>query len=213
MHLTKGFKRRSASLRAYESTHQEIKMRLLWMLSLSLILSSAGADELLWQKLQQDPNMIVLMRNSESNGNRDGAHMLVWDASGNCKGESTLTDEGKAHAQKIGAAFTKFGVKPIVISSPMCRCTETAVIAFGDYLTDPDLRQRSVEDAQGQESFQARARALLGRHRGRTPIVFVNHRPNIDSLTLELLNVGDLLVGTVTESGEVEVAGRIRVGP
>jgi len=188
-------------------------MRLLWVLWLSLIVSSAGADELLWQKLQQDPNMIVLMRNSESSGNRDGARMLVWDSSGNCRGESTLTGEGKAHAQKIGDAFTKYGIKPVVISSPMCRCTETAGIAFGDYLTDPDLRQRSVEDTQGQESFLARARALLGRHRGRTPIVFVNHRSNIDSLTMELLNIGDLLVGTVTESGEVAVAGRILVGP
>jgi len=32
----------------------------------------------------------------------------------------------------------------------MCRCTETATIAFGDYITDPDLRQRSLEDTDGE---------------------------------------------------------------
>ena len=188
-------------------------MRIIWLLSLSLIITSVSADKSLWQKLKQDPNMIVLMRNAESSGNRDGINMLSWDATGKCTGESTLTDEGKAHAKKIGAAFTKHGIKPIVISSPMCRCSETAEIAFGEYLTDPELRQKSPEDIPGQDAYQAKANELLRMHRGGTPIVFVNHRPNIDSLTLELIEIGDLLIGTVNEDGEVELLGKIRIDP
>jgi phosphohistidine phosphatase SixA len=187
--------------------------RVLWMLSLSSIAFTADASELLWEKLKRDPNMIVLMRNSESSGNRDGTNMLAWDASGKCRGESTLTAEGKLQAKGIGAAFAKHGIKPKVISSPMCRCTETAKIAFGAYETDPDLRQKPAGDIHAHEIFQAKASALLSKHRGITPIVFVNHRPNIDSLTMELINIGDLLIGTVTENGEVEVIGRIRVKP
>jgi len=188
-------------------------MRVLWALSLSLIVSSAVADESLWRKLIQEPNMIVLMRNSESSGNRNGVDMLAWDESGNCKGESTLTVEGRAHAKKIGATFTKYGITPIVISSPMCRCTETAEIAFGEYLTDPALRQKPLDDTHGDESFQSRASELFSRYRGSKPIAFVNHRPNIDSLTMELINIGDLLIGTVTETGEVEVVGKIQIHP
>jgi phosphohistidine phosphatase SixA len=188
-------------------------MRIIWILSLSLIVSSGSADESLWQKLKQDQNMIVLMRNSESSGNRDGANMLNWDDSGNCKGESTLTDEGKAHARKIGAAFSKYGIKPKVISSPMCRCTKTAEIAFGEYETDPELRQKSTEDTHADDSFQVKASELLSKYRGSTPIAFVNHRPNIDSLTMELIDIGDLLIGAVTETGEVEIVGKIRVEP
>ena len=188
-------------------------MRIIWILSFLFILSSAAADESLWRMLKQEPNMIVLMRNSESSGNRDGANMLNWDASGKCEGESILTDEGKAHARKIGAAFSKHGIRPKAISSPMCRCTETAEIAFGEYLTDPELRQKSSEDSQEPDSFQAKASELLRRHRGGTPIAFVNHRPNIDSLTLELIDIGDLLIGVVDESGEVEIVGKIRVEP
>ena len=60
----------------------EIGMRVVWLLSFSLIVSSANADESLWKKLIQDPNMIVIMRNSESSGNRDGINMLEWDATG-----------------------------------------------------------------------------------------------------------------------------------
>jgi phosphohistidine phosphatase SixA len=188
-------------------------MRIIWIQSFYSIISSVGADEALWRKLKQDPNMIVLMRNAESSGNRNGVNLLHWDSSGKCIGESTLTANGKAHAKKIGAAFSKHGINAQVISSPMCRCTATAEIAFGDYLTDPELRQRPADDTQEQGSFEAKASELLSMHRGSTPIVFVNHRPNIDSLTMELIDIGDLLIGTVTEGGEVELVGKIRVEP
>ncbi|MEJ2454515.1 MAG: histidine phosphatase family protein [Candidatus Thiodiazotropha sp.] len=174
---------------------------------------TAAADAVLWKKLQQDPNMVVLMRNSESSGNRDGANMLTWDASGNCQGESTLTEVGKAQAKRIGEAFAKHDIKPIVISSPMCRCRETAQIAFGDYLTDADLRQKAGSDEVGQEVFLETAANLLSRYRGERPIVFVNHRPNINALTMELIPIGDLLIGSVSKSGEIDVLGRIRIEP
>jgi phosphohistidine phosphatase SixA len=186
-------------------------MRIIFTITLLLITINAFASELLWKKLQNDPNMIVLMRNSESAGNKDGSNMLVWDATGNCKGESRLTKKGQAHAKRVGYAFTKYGIKPLVISSPMCRCSETAKIAFGTYITDPDLRQPPGSNMQQQEKFQHKANNLLLKYRGKTPIAFVNHRPNIDSLTMELLKIGEMLVGVVSESGEVEVLGKIRV--
>ena len=188
-------------------------MRIICLLCLSFIISSAGADESLWRKLKQDPYMVVLMRNAESSGNRDGNNMLSWDVTGNCNGESTLTNEGKAHARKIGTAFTRHGIRPKVISSPMCRCIETAEIAFGEYLTDPELRQKPPEDTRGQDSFRAKSSELFSMYRGSAPIVFVNHRPNIDALTMELIEIGELLIGTVTEDGEVELVGKIRVEP
>lgn len=175
--------------------------------------SAVTADSLLWQRLKQDPNMVVLMRNAESGGNRDGTNMLTWDPSGHCDGESTLTTAGKAHAAKIGAAFAERGIKPTVISSPMCRCRETAQIAFGSYSTDPDLRQSAIGDASRQDAFHAKVATLLGQHRGETPVVLVNHRPNIDAMTMELIDIGDLLVGTISDTGEVEVLGRIHITP
>jgi len=137
--------------------------------------------------------------------------MLVWDSTGKCAGESTLTAEGRDQARRVGAVFAGHGVRPIVISSPMCRCTETAQLAFGKYLTDPGLRQKAAEDVEGQEAFQEVASALLSKHRGKLPIVFVNHRPNIDALAMELINIGELLVGTLAEDGEIEVLGKIRL--
>jgi broad specificity phosphatase PhoE len=188
-------------------------MRVICSLCLLALAFSSVADDLLWDKLRQEANMVVLMRNTESSGNRDGAGMLVWDASGRCEGESTLTTEGRTQARKIGLSFAKRGIRPKVISSPMCRCTETAQLAFGHYLTDPDLRQRPASDPIGQETFQGRAEELLKQHRGEIPVVFVNHRPNIDALAMELLGTGELLVGAISADGEVEVFGKIRVDP
>ena len=190
-----------------------MSMRLFWLVSLSLIAFAAAADNPLWEKLQKDSDMVVLMRNSESAGNRDGSDMLVWDSSGNCVGESMLTVKGKAHAKAIGEAFAKRGIAPKVISSPMCRCRETSQIAFGEYLTDQDLRQRATGDADGNEVFEKKVNELLGKHRGKTPVVLVNHRPNIDALTMEFIDIGDLVVGTITQAGDIQVLGKIRIAP
>lgn len=187
-----------------------MKMRTTLFIILLSLSSGAAADESLWQKVEQDPNIVIFMRNTESSGNRDGTNMLKWDSSGKCIGESTLTAAGRAQARRVGEVFEKRGIKPLVISSPMCRCKETAQIAFGEFLTAPDLRQRPAVDTSGQEAFKEAASELLTKHRGKSPIVFVNHRPNIDALTMELISIGELLVGTLDEDGEIEVLGKIR---
>lgn len=188
-----------------------MKTRNAWVIALLAASFAALADENLWRQLQNDSHMVVLMRNAESSGNKDGANMLVWDSTGKCAGESVLTPFGKEQAEAIGATFAERGINPIVISSPMCRCKETARIAFGAFETDPGLRQRPAADIEGQEVFQTTASALLRKHRGKQPIVFVNHRPNIDAMTMELLKIGELLVGSVNDDGEIEVLGKIRV--
>ena len=188
-------------------------MRLISACFLFLMVTAVAADDSLWRRLQYEPNMVVLMRNAESTGNRDGANMLAWDASGNCKGESVLTEKGKAHAAKIGEMFDEHNISPIVITSPMCRCRETSRIAFGNFHSDPGLLQTSSMDSARQEAFQARANALLTKYRGKRPIAFVNHRPNIDALTMELLDIGDLLVGVVSDDGDIDVLGKIRIEP
>lgn len=65
---------------------------------------------------------------------------------------------------------------------------------------------------QAHESFQAIAHTMLAKHRGKkSPIVFVNHRPNIDALTMEILSIGELLVGVIAEDGEIKTIGSIRL--
>ena len=168
----------------------------------------AWADEALWKKLETESNLVVLMRHTEPSG----GNPLLWDESGNCKGESMLTAHGEAHAKRIGAAFASHGVRARVLSSPMCRCRDTARIAFGgDPVTDEDLREVASADSSRVKRFERKAQSLIAGHRGSVPVVLVNHRPNIDLLTMELLDEGDLLVGRANASGEIDVLGKIKV--
>ena len=174
--------------------------------------SAAGTDEAaLWIKLRSEPHLVVFMRHTQSTGR----NALTWDESGNCRGEAVLGEEGKAHAKKIGDAFVQHGVKPMrIISSPMCRCRETAQIAFGnDYVTDALLREIASADSARTAAYEKTAASLIVTNLGNAPVVFVSHAPNINLLTLELIAEGDLLIGRANQKGEIDVVGKIRVEP
>lgn len=177
---------------------------------LASVAPSALANDALWRQLAAEPDLVVLMRHTQPAGGQPTA----WDASGHCAGESMLTDVGKAHARKIGEEFARRGIRPVVISSPMCRCRDTARIAFGrSPLTDPALREIASADPQTATVFERTAQALIASQRGAVPVVFVSHRPNIDLLSLELISEGELLVARTGAGGELTVLGRIEVQP
>jgi phosphohistidine phosphatase SixA len=185
-------------------------MRIAIYLLFNVLASPAWANDLLWERLRTEPNLVVLMRHAQP----AGGHPLTWDESGNCKGESMLTEAGKAHAKRIGEEFAKRGLKPAVISSPMCRCRDTARLAFGDsVITDAALREIATADAERANEFERKAQALIVSYLGSSPVVFVSHRPNIDLLSLELISDGELLVGRATAKGEINVLGKIAVQP
>lgn len=167
--------------------------------------AAAHADEVLWARIKMESNIVILTRHMQSAGGKP----LVWDESGACQGEARLTAEGRSDSQKLGKLFSGQSIKPLVISSPMCRCRETATLAFGNALVDPDLREIASADTERLRAFDRKAASLLLEHRGRTPIVFVSHRPNIELLTLELVDEGELVVGKVSDSGQVEVLGKM----
>jgi len=173
-----------------------------------LLTVPAWAEQRLWERLATEPNLVVLMRHTQAGG----GNPLAWDESGGCKGEANLTAEGKAHARRIGEAFAARGIRPFVITSPMCRCRDTARIAFDEkYVSDPALREIASADRERIAEFERAALSLIARHRGPTPVVLVNHRPNIELLSLELIDPGELVVGRANPKGETDVLGRIRI--
>lgn len=185
-------------------------MRIAMFLLLNVLALHVWANDSLWEKLRTEANLVVLMRHTQP----AGGNPLTWDESGNCKGESMLTAEGKAHARKIGEAFAKHGIKPTVISSPMCRCRETARIAFGEaFVTDAALREIASADPERTNAFERKVQSLIASRRGSSPVVFVSHRPNIELLSLELIGEGELLVGRANVKGELDVLGKIEVQP
>ncbi len=184
-------------------------MQFLLALLLLAVSFHAHASEVLWKRLQTEPNLVVLMRHAKTGG----GNPLTWDASGQCQGERMLSEEGKSYARRLGEEFRKRRIAPVAISSPMCRTRDTANLAFGSAVTDPDLREIASAQASLKKAFRDKAKQLLLNHRGAKPVVFVSHRPNIDALALEVIATDELLVGKIGDDGEIEVLGRIKPGP
>src|SRR5258706_4323414 len=119
---------------------------MIWRFVLLLVLSlPARADDKAWETLKTESDLIVFMRHTQPSA---GGNPLKWDTTGNCDGESMLTEAGKLHAKRIGEAFAQRGIEPVGIRSPLCRCRETAAIAFGrSPITDGELREIATADS------------------------------------------------------------------
>jgi phosphohistidine phosphatase SixA len=110
----------------------------------------------------------------------------------------------------MGELFAARGIVPVVVTSPMCRCRDTAQIAFGGkFATDPELREIAAADGARAQAFERTALAMIAAQRGKAPVVFVSHQPNIERLTLESIRKGEAVVARVGEQGDFEVIGRM----
>lgn len=151
-----------------------------------------AADGSIWSKLKQG-GYVLLIRHGPVD---TMTHSTNPDAEfDNCIGQNNLSPQGQQEAAQTGRAFKRHRI-PIgaVLAGPYCRTQDTARIAFGhvqvwdalDLLTAlPD-----VEAAKRTEAVSAR----IGQYSGRKNLVLVTHKPNIDALTLELLEPGTILV-------------------
>ena len=164
---------------------------LLAVVALLSLPSPALADETLWSLLKKG-GQVVLMRHAVTTpGVGDPPGFRLDD----CSTQRNLTDEGRRDAQRVGAEFRTRGVVvENVLSSPWCRCVETANLAFGkaeistalsNLFTHPENRDRQV-----REMRELIASPRVGNR------VFVSHGATISALTGVSLGTAEMLVVT-----------------
>lgn len=186
-----------------------MRRRALLALALPLaVTSEARADETLWGLLKAG-GQVVLMRHAITTpgvGDPDG--MVLAD----CKTQRNLSGEGRAHARQIGQVFRSRGV-PVaqVLSSPWCRCMETARLAFG---AEPEISTALSNlfgraDPQGQQV--ARFKTLASRRPTSGNVVMVSHGSTILALTGISPAPAEMVVITPQGGGKFAVAGRLEV--
>jgi phosphohistidine phosphatase SixA len=176
-------------------------------LALSAMTSMVLADEGSLKALAQGGH-VILVRHAAISGH---AKALALDPSGNCANEENLSEQGRAQATRLKSMLDRAGVKfDLVLTSPYCRAKETAQLAFGRATVDTNLT--ALENGT-QEQALARSKAiteLLAGRVGKGSIAMVTHRPNIDALTLELVDEGEAVVARIQPGGDLDVVGRIR---
>ena len=113
-----------------------------------------------------------------------------------CRTQRNLTDEGRRHARQVGEAFRARGiVVERVLSSPWCRCIETAKLAFGAAETWTPLSNLygRPEDRPQQVNEMQR---LVSQPRRHGNLVLVSHGSTISALTGVSLDTAEMVIVT-----------------
>ncbi len=176
----------------------------------ALALPAHADDAALWAAARTDARVVLVTRHTAI-GPGNGT---VFDATGQCQGEVMLSPLGREQAQAMGRAFREHGLPPerlTVVASSMCRMRDTAILAFGKAELEPSFRETFSGGSGGLNTFMDAAEARIRRHSGPGPLVLMTHLPNIDALTGEQIEYGEVLVTRADASAGLTVIGRLRL--
>ena len=125
--------------------------------TLVLVAPTLEAAESVWDALRV-PGAVVVLRHSYAPGGFDPPDAKLDD----CSTQRNLDESGRAQATRVGEAFTRNGVTVgAVLSSPRCRCLDTARLAFGR--VEPwTVLQGSLRDAELRKRLAARISTAAG---------------------------------------------------
>ena len=157
--------------------------RVLARWALALVLSVCGAavshaNDAVWAALRA-PGSVVVLRHSYAPGSFDPPTARLDD----CSSQRNLDDSARAQASRVGEAFQKNGITVgEVLSSPRCRCMDTARLAFGRVEAWMVL-QGSLNDSELRRRLMAQTRARIAAHREGLPLVLVTHGSVVSELT------------------------------
>jgi len=177
-----------------------------------LILAAAGPavadDEALWTLLRAG-GQVIMLRHAGTIG-------TVGDPPGfrleDCSTQRNLTEAGREQARKIGEAFRAREI-PIarVLSSPWCRCLDTARLAFGR--VEPWWPLVGAPRAPDQIASRVRQiHEVLGTTPVGGNVVLVTHFVTVQDATGERIAEGELGVFTPRGDGQFTSVGRLAPG-
>jgi broad specificity phosphatase PhoE len=168
---------------------------------------AAGAEEEEVWNLLKSGGQVVLMRHTLTPpGVGDPPGMRVDD----CSTQRNLNDEGRRQAKAIGEVVRSHGVEfDRVLSSPMCRCLDTARLAFGRAeILNATVNPRAGIEDKPREVREMRALATE-KHRGGN-VILVSHGTTIAGVTGLNVEPGEMIVVTPQGDGHFELRGRLK---
>lgn len=164
----------------------------------------------LWSLLRQ-PGHVVFMRHSDAPG-RGGYGDPPGFRLGDCATQRNLSEDGRAHARRTGEAFKTHGVMfDHVLTSPWCRCEETARLVLGGEAEPFAPLSNLVGRHEHRESQVKALKAYLAGLDGNSKVLFVTHGIVVNALTGVSLASGEMAIVKPGPAGEPVVVGRLKV--
>lgn len=180
-------------------------------LTVLMVVTASGAARAeaapgLWTLLAS-PGHFALIRHATAPGGGDPAGFRVDD----CATQRNLSDQGRAEAAAVGAAFRSNGLASArVLSSQWCRCLETArLLDLGTVAPWPLLNSFFGTPENGPAQIAALKTALATLDLA-TPLVLVTHHTVVLGLTGVAPASGEMVVVRRATDGTLAVAGRIQ---
>jgi len=169
-------------------------------------LSAAQATEPIWEALRA-PGSIVVLRHSFAPGAFDPPDARLED----CATQRNLDERGRGQARQIGEAFRQNGIAVgEVLSSPRCRCLDTARLAFGR-VQPWDVLQGALNDSERRQRQLAEIKSAIAAHRSGPPLVLVTHGSVVTDLTGLSIPMGAFVVLRRAGDDRHAVAGQLYV--
>jgi broad specificity phosphatase PhoE len=166
----------------------------------------AYADDPIWEALRA-PGSVVVLRHSYAPGTFDPPDARLDD----CSTQRNLDESGRAQARRIGDAFRQNGIEVgVVLSSPRCRCLDTARLAFGQVQSWGPL-QGALRDEERRQRQLAAIRQAIAAHGNGPPLVLVTHGSVVADLTGLNVPMGAFVVLRRAADGGHTVAGQLYI--
>lgn len=181
--------------------------RALLIAALAAPLGTTAADA---ESLLRAGGVVIAFRHALAPGSFDPPGFRLDD----CSSQRRLSDEGRAQARRIGAWFAQRSLRPArVLSSPWCRCIDTATLAFGAAQAEPALGSpRGPSESTHPESLQQLRRALRSAAQRRGEFeAWVTHMFVLSALVGEGSASGEGLVLRADRAGDPELLARLTI--
>jgi phosphohistidine phosphatase SixA len=149
-----------------------------------------------------DGQHVLLMRHADAPGFGDPPGYQL----DKCSTQRNLGELGKKQSQVIGQWLKGQGITSAkVLSSPWCRCLDTArLLNLGAVTSTPELG--SFFDDMSLEKQQTRNLEKLIKAQlanpSKAPLILVTHHVNIQAYTGKVVSVGDMVLVKVNQNGQ-----------
>jgi broad specificity phosphatase PhoE len=176
------------------------------VLAAGLALSApARANERLWGLLKEGGQVVLIRHALTTPGTGDPSGMQIDD----CSTQRNLSEEGREQARQLGATFHARNI-PVgrVLSSPWCRCLDTARLAFGKAEVSPSLGNLFGRP-ENRDKQVREMRALVGAWRGSGNLILSSHGSTIQALAGVLPEPSEMVILSPRGDGRFDMVGRL----
>ena len=163
---------------------------------------SLAASEKALSETLASPHHLLMMRHADAPGYSDPTGFDL----NNCASQRNLGANGKKQAAELGAWLKTQGITQAkLLSSPWCRCMETAkLLNVGDVLSENALGSFFENRADGKEQTLLLEKKIKQEisSPNRRPLILVTHQVNIQAYTGESVSSGQMILVKVSANGQ-----------